>query len=409
MLEVKSVDEVFQIIRENFSTYRVGDEEVDIRQATGRITAAEVRASKDIPGFNRSSVDGYAVIAPDTFGAGDSIPAQLELAGEVLMGEKPGFSLHRGQAAYVPTGGELPENADAMVMVEYTEDYKDGFIYINKAASPGSSVVFRGDDVPAGGVVIGSHRRLRPQDIGAMAAIGCETVRVMRRLKVAIIATGDELVPISGEPIGSKVRDVNSYALGAAVLELGGVPVYYGIVGDDFAKLTEAATSAVAECDIVLLSGGSSAGTKDETRKVIDSLGLPGVLVHGIAVKPGKPTILGKVKGKAVFGLPGHPASALMIFMIFGGCVFDIAYKAGVRPLNIVRANMMGNYPSNNGREEFLPVSLEQDGDRKAATPVFGKSGLLSLLTSADGYVHIGRGSEGLAAGEEVEVILFGG
>ena len=407
MLEVKSVSEVFQIIRENFSSYEVGGEFLDIGAAAGRITVAEVMAPEDVPGFSRSSVDGYAVFASDIFGASDTMPAQLELVGEVVMGEKPAFSLKKGQTAYVPTGGELPGNVDAMVMVEYTEDFQDGFIYINKSASPGNSVVFRGDDAACGSVIIGSDRLLRPQDIGALAAIGYGQVRVKSRIKVGIISTGDELVEISEKPNGAKVRDVNSHALCSAVLNLGGEPVLYGIISDDFLKLSEVAMRAVKECDIVLISGGSSAGTKDETRNVIDSLGSPGVLAHGIAVKPGKPTILGNVNGKAVFGLPGHPASALMIFRIFVGYLFDVIYKVEGHFFNSVGAVMECNYPSNNGREEFLPVRLKQSGVENIAAPVFGKSGLLSLLTAADGYVHISRGSEGLTMGQKVEVILF--
>jgi len=407
MFSVKDVNETISIIYHNFKGYMLEAESVSLKEAVGRITAENILASEDIPGFNRSSVDGYAVISPDTFGASDSLPAQLELVGEVRMGEKPDFTLEKGQAAYVPTGGELPQNADAMVMIEYTENFDDGFIYINKSAAPGNHVVFKGDDAKEGNTVIKAGHALRPQDIGALAAIGYSEVAVKRKIKVGIISTGDEVVDVSEKPTGSKVRDVNTYSLYAGILEYGGEPKVYGIIRDDYGLIREAVSRAIEENDVVLISGGSSVGAKDETYKVIDSLGAPGVLVHGIAVKPGKPTIIGKALGKAIIGLPGHPVSAYFIFRVFVHRLMDVITGASTKFAKSVRAELELNYPSNNGREEFVPVSLSEAGEKLIAQPVFSKSGLITLLTSADGYVHISRGSEGLTAGEEVEVILF--
>ncbi|MFZ5986231.1 MAG: gephyrin-like molybdotransferase Glp [Bacillota bacterium] len=407
MFDVKSVDEVIKIIKESFSDIVLKTEVVDIKEAVGRVTVEDVISGEEIPVFNRSSVDGYAVISSDTFGASDSTPAQLRLVGEVKMGEKPEMNLQRGKAVYVPTGGQLPKNADAVVMIEYAENYDDGFIYINKAAAPGSSVVFKGDDIKEGSIVIRQNHVLRPQDIGMLAALGFQNIKVKNKVRIGIISTGDEVVGIDAVPKGAKVRDINSYALYSAVLNDGGIPKLYGIVEDNFDKIKEMVEKALLESDIVLISGGSSVGTRDETFKVINSLGLPGILVHGIAVKPGKPTILGKIYDKAVFGLPGHPASAFVIYKIFVSYLMDIINGIGPKLKKTVRAKLSCNYPSNNGREEFIPVKLEEADGKTLAVPVFGKSGLISILTSADGYVHKRRGYEGIPSGQEIEVILF--
>jgi len=407
MFEVKSVNDVIEIIDHNFSGYQLEDESVGIEDAVGRIATADLTANEDIPGFNRSSVDGYAVISSDTFGASESLPAQLNLIGEVKMGEKPLFSLKTGQAAYVPTGGELPENADAVVMLEYTENFNDGFIYMNKSSAPGNHVVFKGDDVRTGDVVIKAGTCLRPQDVGAIAAMGYVSVPVKRKIRVGIISTGDEIIDVNEKPVGAQVRDTNAYALHAGLINFGAQPKLYGIVNDNFDNIKQAVEKALIHSDVVLISGGSSVGARDETYKVIDSLGSPGILVHGIAVKPGKPTILGSVSGKAVIGLPGHPASAYIIFNFFVGHLLNIIngrkeeFKPGLR------AEMAINYPSNNGREEYLPVKLESVNGKLYAHPVFGKSGLISMLASANGYVHISRGSEGINKGSEVDVVLL--
>lgn len=407
MLDVKSVNEVIKIINDNFSGFMLEDEVLNMEEAVSRVTSSDLSASEDIPGFNRSSVDGYAVISSDTFGASESLPAQLLLSGEVKMGEKPLFSLEAGQTAYVPTGGELPVNADAMVMIEYTENFNDGFIYMNKSSAPGNHVVFKGDDLRTGDAVIKAGTRLRPQEIGIIAAMGYSQIPVKRKIRVGIISTGDEIIDINEKPIGSQVRDINSYALYAGLISYGAQPKLYGIVNDDFNNIKQAVEKALKHSDIVLISGGSSAGNRDETYKVIDSLGSPGILVHGIAVKPGKPTILGKIDNKAVIGLPGHPASAYSIFRIFVCHLLNVINGQQKELEPALRAEMACNYPSNNGREEFLPVKLTTANGKIYAHPVFGKSGLISILTAANGYIHISRGSEGIDRGNEVEVVLF--
>lgn len=407
MLDVKSVKEVISIISNHFSGYHLESTAICIGEAVGRIAAADLKATDDIPSFDRSSVDGYAVISTDTFGASESLPAQLELIGEVKMGEKPIFSIKAGQAAYVPTGGELPENADALVMIEYAENFNDGFIYIDKASAPGSHLVFRGDDVRVGNTVIKAGTSLRPPDIGVMAALGYSSILVRNKIRVGIISTGDEIINIDEQPTGAQVRDINSHMLFAGLKRFGAEPKHYGIVKDDFDSIRITVEKALPDSDIVLISGGSSVGMKDETSKVINSLGSPGVIVQGIAVKPGKPTILGKINNKAVVGLPGHPASAYTVFNIFVGYLIKVMSGYEEKYTPVIRAEMSCNYPSNNGREEFLPVSIRTVDGKRYADPVFGKSGLITLLTTANGYVHLSRGSEGIDRGTCADVVLF--
>lgn len=407
MFDVKSVEETFEIIKENFAGYNLGQEWVHLQSALGRIASKDVCANEDMPPFNRSSVDGYCVVASDTFGASESMPVQLELAGEVKMGEKPGFIIKRGKSAYVPTGGQLPEGADSMVMVEYSEDFGDGDIFLNKPAAPGNHVVFKGDDVKEGNIVIKKGCRLRAQDIAMLAGLGYEKVEVFKKLKIGIISTGDEVIEIKETPQGAQIRDINTYSIMAMSQMMGMEAVSFGIVKDIYKDIENKVKESLEECDITVVSGGSSVGTKDVTVKVIESLGKPGVLLHGIAVKPGKPTIVGKAKGKAVIGLPGHPASAFMIFKVFVSKLAKWMESEAESIMPFVEAEMDVNYPSNNGREEYLAVSLEEIESGYISSPVFGKSGMISLMTRADGYVHITRGSEGLNKGQKVKVNLF--
>lgn len=407
MFDVKSVDETLRIIENNFKHYHMDAEFISIGEANNRILCQDIISEENIPSFHRSSVDGYAVISSDTFGASEAIPAQLRIIGEIKMGEKPNYILKTGETTYIPTGGELPSNADGIVMIEYTENFDDGDIFINKSSSPGSNVVYKGDDVTVGKKVIQSGTLLKPQEIGLLAALGHGQIHVKKKLRVGIISTGDEIVEIQKKPEGAQVRDINSYSVFAVVETAYTAPVSYGIVHDDYETLKEVVEKAIKECDVVLISGGSSVGQKDVTVDVIDSLGTPGVLVHGIAVKPGKPTIIGKIGEKAVVGLPGHPASAFVICNIFVTHLIDTMLGIGKRITPSITGEIASNYPSNNGREEYLPVRFEKENNKMMIYPVYGKSSLISILASSNGYVHISRGSEGLNKGESKEVILW--
>ncbi len=407
MFSVKDVDDVKNLITKHFSGYDIGSQEVPITESLGRITEKDISASEDIPGFDRSTVDGYAVIAKDTFGASEALPAMLRLLPEVKVGVDVKAQLPDGHAAYVPTGGQLPQRADAMVMIEHTEDLDDGFIYVNKTVSPGNNLIYKGDDAKEGSVIIKADTLLKPKDIGALAAAGVSSVLVKKRIKAGIISTGDEIAGIEEALKGAKVRDVNSYSLYAGLIELGAQPYMYGIVPDSYEQIRRAADQALNECDLVLISGGSSVGTYDKTSKVINSFGEPGIFVHGIAIKPGKPTIIAKVRNRAVFGLPGHPVSTYFIFKVFISHIIEVINGLTHEFTIGIKACTAFNFPSNDGREEYVPVKLEKVEEKILAYPVFAKSGLITTLTQAHGYIKISRGAEGVVAGQEVEVVPF--
>jgi len=370
------------------------------------VLAGDALAREYVPGFTRSTVDGFAVHASDTFGCSESIPAMLRYTGEVLMGVSPDKPVGPGECMAVPTGGALPEGADAVVMMEYAEDYKDGLIYVMKPVSPGQHVVFKGDDVVPGKQVLKAGTRLKPQDIGSLAALGIGSVEVKAPVRVGIISTGDELVDVAAVPAGAQIRDVNTHALGAGVRACGGEPVAFGIAPDEFETLLSTARRALQSCDMLFISGGSSVGAKDSTARVIGELGKPGVLMHGIAMKPGKPTILGNADGKPVFGLPGHPVSAYFIFHIFIRPLICAMLGTEVSE-HVCAARLSANIPSNHGREEYIPVAVSEETGATVATPVIGKSGLITVLSRAAGYVRIERDSEGAQRGETVRVHLF--
>ncbi|WP_292518789.1 gephyrin-like molybdotransferase Glp [Methanoculleus sp.] len=376
-----------------------GCEEVPLEDALYRVLARDVVADIDIPGFDRSTVDGYAVAAAETTGASEAIPAMLQCRGRIGMGSADAGRISPGSCRYVPTGGALPGGADAVVMIEHAEQIGDD-ILIHRSVAPGENVVFCGEDFQAGKVALERGRVLSPREIGVAAAVGADRVCVTKVPKVGIISTGNELVPVVETPRPGEVRDANSYLAGAFVTGRGCHPVYFGIVRDDRAVLRRAVSSALERCDVVLVSGGSSKDERDNTAAVIMELGE--VLVHGIAIAPGKPTIIGTARGKPVIGLPGHPASAFVVLV----AVVDhlLAAMRGTTVLRqTARARLTQNIPSTRGREDYVRVSV-RDGE---ATPVFGKSGLLNTLVQSEGLVRIPASSEGFEVGKEVEVILW--
>ncbi|MDV2481369.1 molybdopterin molybdotransferase MoeA [Methanoculleus sp. Wushi-C6] len=376
-----------------------GCEEVPLEDALHRVLAQDVHADIDIPGFDRSTVDGYAVAAAETTGASEAIPAMLQCRGRVGMGSTDAGSISPGSCRYIPTGGALPGGADAVAMIEHTEQVGDD-ILIHRPVAPGENVVFQGEDFRAGEVVLSRGRVLSPRDIGVAAAVGADRVVVTRVPKIGIISTGNELVPVAATPGPGEVRDANSYLAGAFVTERGCHPVYFGIIRDDRAVLTQAVASALDECDAVLVSGGSSKDERDNTAAVIADLGE--VLIHGIALAPGKPTIIGTVRGKPVIGLPGHPASAFVVLVAVVDHLLAAMLDSAVSR-RTVRARLTQNVPSARGREDYVRVSVRDT----EATPVFGKSGLLNTLARSEGLVRVPASSEGLEVGEEVEVILW--
>ena len=403
MLTVKTPEEVEKLLQDEFRM-TTGPEAVPLSEALGRVLFEAVSASEYVPGFDRSTVDGYAVRSSDTFGCSDSIPAILELKGQVLMGEEASLEVTPGSCVYVPTGGEIPEGADAMVMIEFSEDYGDGTIGILKAAAPGMGIIFKGDDVYPGKMVLPEGRKLIPQDIGALAAMGVTEVRVSRKPVVGILSTGDELVPVSETPKGGQIRNVNSDLLSALCVSAGAKAVSYGIIKDEEALLDAALEKALSECDLVLISGGSSVGIKDNTYKVISKQGE--VLMHGIAMKPGKPTILGNVDGKPVFGLPGHPVAACFVSQLF---VLPVITGMQKREMKIreIPAVLTEAISANDGRAQYVGVRLQEKEGVLYAEPVRTKSGLITSLASTDGFFCIPRDSEGMSAGTVIKVRLY--
>ncbi|MDP2797264.1 MAG: molybdopterin molybdotransferase MoeA [Methanoregula sp.] len=376
-------------------------ETVPVESVAGRILAADVTADTDIPGFDRSVVDGYAVRAADTAGAGEAIPALLHCAGRISMGRQDAkFAVRPCTCAYIPTGGVLPAGADAVVMVEYTEEAADT-VLVKKAVSHSENVLLRDEDFKQGETVFSSGRRISPQDAGVLAACGCAAVTVAKKPVVGVISTGNELVPVTAVPGPGQVRDANASMLAAYLTEYGCIPRVYGIIADEREAFEAILARAVPECDVVLLSGGSSKDDRDMTAAVIATMGT--VLVHGIAIAPGKPTIIGCIAEKPVFGLPGHPASAFVVLIAIVRPLLD--RMLGIpRPIQrTAEATLAINIPSQRGREEYVRVRVENG----VATPLFGKSGLLNTLIRSDGLICIPAGSEGLEQGSVVEVILW--
>ncbi|MBO8137093.1 MAG: molybdopterin molybdenumtransferase MoeA [Desulfotomaculum sp.] len=382
-------------------------ETVPLLSALGRVLAADVKACEDVPGFHRSTMDGYAVKAQNTFGASETLPAYLDVVGQVQMGASPGGKIKDGEAWAISTGGMLPEGADAVVMVEYTEKLDDKTIGVIKPAAPGENVVRKAEDVPAGAVVLKAGHLIRPQDLGILAAAGVTGVPVLPRYKVGIVSTGDELVEPADVPGPGQVRDINSYTLYGLVQQAGGIPNLYGIAKDNFDVLKEKMSKALVENDIVLVSGGSSVGTRDVSAGVINELGQPGVLFHGINIKPGKPTIGAVVNGKPVFGLPGHPVSAMVVYNLLVNPLVRWGSYQNEGQNILVRAKITRNMRSAAGREDFLRVRVYVDKGELYAEPVLGKSGLISTMVKADGIARIPESREGVEVGEYVEVQLF--
>lgn len=405
MLHVKTPEEVLALIESNYSPV-AGMELVSLSAAMGRTLAEDIAATEYVPDFDRSTVDGYAVRARDTFGCTDAIPAILPLQAEVFMGEGAEFELNAEECVAVPTGGAVPKGADSVVMMEYTEDYGDGTIGISKSAAPGQNMIFRGDDVYPGKVILNKGRVLSSQDIGALAAIGKVQVPVVKKLTVGVISTGDELVPPEVTPGPGQVRDVNSPMLEALLSAFGVNVINYGIVTDNEALLSQTVARAVAECDAVLLSGGSSVGVKDAACRIIESMG--SLLLHGIAIKPGKPTILGKAGVKPLVGLPGHPVAAYFITKLF---VLPLLGRLTGRDMTsyTVTARITESVSANHGRAQYHCCRLERKNGQLYAYPIRGKSGLITTLAGADGYFCIDRDCEGLPQGAEIQVTVSQG
>ncbi len=383
-------------------------ETVPLSAAAGRVAAHPLRAPEPSPAFDRSLMDGFAVRASDTFGATEALPAALAVVGEVPMGSPPTRGLTAGEALLIHTGGMLPQGADAVVMVEHTEWIDERTIEVMRPVAARDAVVQRGDDVAEGSVVIPQGARLRSQDIGGLAALGVTHVSIARAPTVGLIATGDEIVPPHQVPGLGEVRDVNSSTLTVEVERAGGVARAYGIVPDARAALHAAAREALGECDVVVVSAGSSVSTRDLTADVIGSLGSPGILAHGLALKPGKPSIVALAGATPVFGLPGNPVSALVVFdLLVAPTIRHLQGAPANSPAPPLRARLARNLASIAGRVDFIPARLVERDDGTWADPIFGASNLIFTLVRADALVRIPADANGLPAGASVDVRLL--
>ena len=395
MLRVVSKQDAVACVQQKTKHLLCETEFAPLEVALNRVLSSDLVAREDVPSYDRSTVDGYAVIAADTFGAGDALPAELTVVREIHMGEAADFSLQRGTCARIATGGMLPDCADAVIMVEHTQAAGNLCLAFS-SVSPGENVTKRGDDVALGSVVLSKGSTLQAPEIGVLAALGYDPVPVFRKPVVAVISTGDELTKDVPNP--GQVRDVNSALLSSSVKAAGCDAYCYGAVHDEREHIRKAIVACLDAADVVLISGGSSAGTKDMTVEILSSLGE--VHFHGIAMKPGKPTIFATVNGKPVFGLPGHPLAAYFVFRLI---VCPLIRSLLCRPEEcpVRNGTLAVNIPSNHGREEYLCVRIDAEG---AVYPLHTKSGVISVLAGADGYICVPRNMEGLSAGTTVEV-----
>ena len=393
------------------ATQEGGSEVVATPDALGRVAAADVAAHEDLPSFARATMDGYSVRAQDTFGASEGLPAYLNVVGEVGMGQAADVGLGVGDAAIAHTGGMLAQGADAVVQVERTQRLDDATIEALRAVAPGENVAQAGEDVRKGDAVLAKGSVVRAQDIGGLLALGIIEIRVSRRPRVGIVSSGDELVPPDAKPGPGQIRDINTYTIAALVAQAGGAAVAIALAKDDYEAQRAAALRGLADCDMLVFSAGSSVSSRDMTAEVIAGLGEPGVVAHGISIKPGKPTIIGAAEGKPIIGLPGNPVSAMVVFDLIGRpAIYHLSGCERAPMRGAAQAVLVRDVPSATGREDYVPVRLiKADGGGLAAEPVFGKSGLIYTLARSDGLVRVGLDRGGLYAGEVVDVRLYWG
>ena len=406
-----SLENALQLLQQHLPPCSARKVTVPLDETLGRICAADIYSPEDLPPYPRSTMDGYAVKARDTFGASEKLPAYLEVSGEVSMGEFPGHGPEPGACYAIATGGLLPPGTDAVVMLEHTVTVDDSMIEVVQPVAAGMNIINAGEDVAKDGILLTAGHRIRPQDIGLLAGVGLDSIAVFRRVRIGIISTGDEIIPHDQVPEPGKTRDMNSLSLAAQIKNLNARPTFYGIATDEEESLNGMILEANAANEIVLLSGSSSVGTRDLGEKVIEQMGSPGIIVHGVAVKPGKPVIIARAGDTMIFGLPGHPVSAAVAFDLFVRPA--IIHLSGLADDDLPRhrtinAKLMRNLSSASGRTDFVRVLVKISKDKvPEAYPILGKSGALSTMVKAHGYIEIAEKLQGLKEGEIVEVKLF--
>ena len=407
MKEFFKVTDLQKVLEYRKEFPHVATEEIPLLETVDRILAEDIVADVDLPDFPRAIVDGYALQGASTFGASDGNPAYLNITGSIAMGESPKLTVGPGEAARIATGGMLPKGADGVIMIEHTEAIDDATIEVYRSIAPGQNMIAIGEDIKKKSCVLKQGQMIRPQEAGLLAALGRRKVAVFQKPVIGIISTGDEIIPINETPRRGQIRDINTYTLAGLIHETGSQAISYGIVRDDFETLFEKCKLALDQCDMILISGGSSVGTRDFTVDVLSALQDAKILVHGISISPGKPTILAKIQNKAFWGMPGHVVSSMIVFsrvvrpfvMHFSGLTHGPATE------HRLRAILTRNVASTQGRVDFVRVRLRHEKDQLLADPVLGKSGLISTMVFADGLVEIDINTEGLDKGTVVEVI----
>lgn len=401
--------EALEILLKALKKEDLPTEKLKIEDCYGRIIASDIHSPEDLPPFPRSTVDGYAVNSADTFGASESSPAYISVRYEVKMGVAPDFAIRYQEAAIIPTGGMLPAGANAVVMLEYAQNISDDMIEVTRAVAPGENVIQKGEDIKCNEIMFRKGSKLRAQDVGALAGVGLTEAVVYKKPLVSVISTGDEVVSHNMPVNFGQIRDINTFTLTGLINDAGGIALKKGIYKDDYETIKNVMLQSLSDSDMVLISGGTSAGTKDMVAMIINDIGNPGVLFHGLSLKPGKPMIGGVVNNKPVLGLPGHPVAVVICFDLFIRQLIETlgGLRENKAPHKTVRAIITKNVASTAGREDHIRVVIEEIDGRTLAHPVLGKSGLISVLAKADGSVVIPHNKMGLDAGDEVTVKLF--
>jgi len=406
LFKVLTLAEAKDILRPYMLPYYERQEEVPLEESWGRKAACDILARWDLPHFRKSTVDGLAVRSQDTFGASESLPAFFINKEEISMGRTPSKHLGKGEGMLIPTGGMLPEGSDAVVMIEHIEDFGDSLYGVTQPVAPGENLIDIGEDIAAGKVFIPRFFTIRAQEMGLLAAQGMVKVSVLVRWNIGILSTGDEIVSPEISPDQAQTRDINGYTLMGQAIACGCNVKYYGIVRDDEKELRECLQKMISENDIIILSGGSSVGTRDLTAGLIQEAGEPGLLFHGLALRPGKPTIAGVTQGKVIFGLPGHPASAMIVFDNLIRPLLDDTTQGRLN-IPLPEGILTQNIYSGSGREEFLHVRITPKDSDYLLEPLRGKSGLISTIVEADGLIHVSLDNEGLEAGKRIKVKML--
>jgi molybdenum cofactor synthesis domain-containing protein len=408
--KLMTLDEAKNILDTQFQPWPLGEEHAPLLEAYNRVLAEDVISTIDIPSFNRSTVDGYAVKTVDTTGADENTPVTLKVVGSISVGEQPKIAVDKGEAAEIVTGAPIPEGADAVIMVEDTEREGDE-LQVYSSLTQNENIMKKGSDIKNGEVILKTGRLLGASEIGVLAALGKSSVHVSKMPMIAVVSTGAEVTELGKPLLPGKIYDINAYSIGTAIIECGAKPVYFGVVPDDKEALTKTLRCALASSDIVITSGGVSVGPKDYTPQVVDSLGKPGLIVYGIAVKPGKPTSIAFADNKPIFSLPGHPTSALLIFYLLARPIIQALAGRPVTEMKKVRAFAGSKMFSAKGRRTFVMVKLEFDKEcRLIAEPVeSGASGAITTLAKADGFVEIPENEQFVEANQAVTVRLFRG